>query len=488
MRNFNKNKGTMKMTTKKLLTVLTAMLLAVLPIHGVSAANAMPPVDTSLATFTVEGTDVEDGDIIIVPNGTVSVAVVAVPNDPDATVNISGDTGLATLDNDLVVEVTGSDGLTKQTYTVNVFVSEKAPGFSNDATLGSLKVNGTTINPGDIVEVAPLTTAVTVEVTTSDVHATSEIIGARDLVTGLNTASVTITAEDGVTTRTYTFKVRVLPLSSNVSLETFTVNGQAVRNGSRLFLNPGTDSVAVVATPADLSSSVSIIGATSLVAGENDLNVTVTSASGTSAVYNVKLIVQVPSSISTLVVFKVSGARVVDGSRVLLPAGTTAVAVIATPSDSSASVEVTGNSDLQIGDNTLSVVVTAEDGSTTSYSVTLKVLQDDDVSLSLFQYDGGDVEDGDSFDLEYGTTSVEVTAEATSGTSTVEILGEDALLTGRNVVRINVTAQDGSVRTYRLFFNVAANTDTTLESLTVAGQDATGGEVTVPAGTRAVVV
>ena len=76
MRNPEENKGTMKMTTKKLLTVLTAMLLTVLPLHGVASANAAP-VDTTLAVFQVDGNDVEDQDVVVVAGGTTSVSVVA---------------------------------------------------------------------------------------------------------------------------------------------------------------------------------------------------------------------------------------------------------------------------------------------------------------------------------------------------------------------------------------------------------------------------
>ena len=488
MRNPQSNKGTMKMTTKKLLTVFTALLLALLPFHGLTAANANG-IDTSLATFTIEGSEVEDGDVIIVPAGTTTVAVVAVPTDANATVDINFPDPLVTFDNDVVVEVTGSDGITTQTYTVNVYVTDRAPGFSTDATLGSLKVNGSTINPGDVVEVAPLTAAVTVEVVTNDAGATSVVSGARNLSTGMNTVTITITAEDGLTTRAYTFKVLVPALSSNVSLETFSVNGQAVRNGGRVYLEPGTQAVTVVANPADPASSVQVTGATGLNAGENNLNVTVTALSGATATYTVKLIVQVPSSISSLVVFKVSGARVVDGSTVLVPAGTEAVAVTAIPADATASVEVTGSSNLAVGDNNLVVVVTAENGSTTTYNVTLRVLKDDDTSLAVFEYDGSEVADGDSFDLEFGTESVEITATPTSALSTVEIVGADALITGRNLVRINVTAQDESVRTYRLIFNVAGSNETGLESVTVANQEVAAGDtVNVPFGTRAVVV
>lgn len=488
MKNPETNKGTKNMTVKKLLTVLTAALLIVLPMQGLTAANASG-VDVTLSTFEINGSAVEDGDVLIVANGTTSVTVVATTTDVGASAVVTGDTGLESGDNDVVVTVTGSDGLTTATYTVDVFVTTQATGFSTDTTLSSLKVNGSAISAGQTVEVAPLTTAVTVEAVTSNAGATSVVSGALNLVTGNNTVTVTVTAEDGTTTHAYTFKVRVLALSSDVALATFTVNGQAVRNGGRLYLEPGTSAVSVVATPSDPTSSVNVTGATNLQAGSNTLAVTVTSLSGTAATYNVTLNVQTPSSNSSLVVFKVSGARVTDGGSIILPSGTTAVAVTAIPSDSGASVVITGNANLNLGDNDLSVVVTAEDGTTTTtYTQTLKVLANDDTSLAVFQYDGSDVADGDVFDLENGTTSVEVTAEPTTNLSTVEIVGADALVVGKNIVRINVTAQDASVRTYRLIFNVAPNTDTSLESVTVGGQDATGGSVTLPAGTRAAAV
>ena len=486
MRSIETNKETKTMTVKKMLTAIIATLLILVPMQGLNAtaANANG-VTTTLSTFTINGSDVEDGDVLVVASGTTFVTVVATPTDNGASAVVTGATGLVSGNNDVVVTVTSSNTLVQATYTVNVFVTEQSNTFSNDATLSALLVNGVSVSAGSTVEVAPLTTAVTVVSTTSNVNATTVVTGSRNLVTGLNNVSVTVTAEDGTTTRVYGFKVRVLALPSDVSLAAFTVNGQAVRNGGRVYLEPGTESVSVIATPSDTSSSVTVTGATGLSSGSNTLSVLVTSQAGTTATYTVTLNVQTPSSNSSLVVFKVSGARVVNGTTVFVPAGTTAVAVTAIPADASASVAVTGSNGLELGENTLTVVVTAEDGSTTTSTVTLNVLASDDTSLSLFQYDGSDVTNGDSFDLDNGVTSVEITAEPTTTLSTVDIIGADALVPGRNVVKVKVTAQDTSVSTYLLIFNVALNVDTTLESLTVGGQDATGGSVTLPAGTRA---
>ena len=488
MRSTEINKETKTMTVKKMLTALIATLLLVVPIQGlnISAANANG-VTTTLATFTINGSDVEDGDVLVVGAGTTSVTVVATPTDNAATAVVSGDTGLVSGDNEVSVLVTSSNNLVTQTYKVNVFVSTQNNEFSNDATLSALRVNGTLITAGQTVEVAPLTSGVIVVATTSNVNATSVVTGSLNLVTGLNDVSVTVTAEDGTTTRVYAFKVRVLALPSDVALATFTVNGQAVRNAGRVFLEPGTTAVSVVAVASDPSSSVVITGRTGLTSGSNTLRVVVTSQAGTTGTYEVTLNVQAPSNNSSLVVFKVSGARVADGTTVFVPSGTTAVAVTAIPSDSAASVVVTGGTNLVRGDNTLSVVVTAEDGSTTTSTVTLNVLANDDTSLALFQYDGSDVANGEEFELDSDVTSVDITAEPTTNLSTVEIIGADALVPGRNVVKIQVTAQDSSVATYRLIFNVAAAVDTTVETFLVNGVDATANEtIELPNGTTRV--
>lgn len=488
MRSVETNKETKTMTVKKLFTALIATLLIVVPMQGlgVSAANANG-VTTTLSTFTIDGSDVEDGDVLVVPAGTTSVTVVAIPTDGGASVAITGDTGLVTGENDVEVLVTSSNTTVTQTYTVTVLVTNESTEFSTDATLSALSVNGTVITAGQTVEVAPLTSAVTVIATTSNVNATSVVTGARNLVTGLNDVSVTVTAQDGTTTRVYAFKVRVLALPSDVALAAFTVNGQAVRNAGRVFLEPGTQSVAVVATPSDPSSSVAITGRTGLSAGANTLSVLVTSQAGTTATYEVTLNVQAPSSNSSLVVFKVSGARVADGTTIYIPSGTSSVAVTAIPSDSAASVVVTGGTNLVLGDNSLTVVVTAEDGTTTTSTVTLKVLANDDTSLATFEYDGSEVANGDEFELDSDVTSVDITAVPTTNLSTVEIIGADTLVPGRNIVKVQVTAQDTSVATYRLFFNVAAAVDTSLELFLVNGVDATTNDsIDLPYGTTRV--
>ena len=73
------------MTVKKMITAIIATLLILVPMQGLNAtaANANG-ITTTLATFTINGSDVEDGDVLVVASGTTSVTVVALPTDAGA--------------------------------------------------------------------------------------------------------------------------------------------------------------------------------------------------------------------------------------------------------------------------------------------------------------------------------------------------------------------------------------------------------------------
>lgn len=84
-----------------------------------------PPLstDTSLKTFTVNGTTAGTGSTFELPVGTTSVTVVATATDSGATVAIAGATGLVAGKNTLTVTVTAADG-SKKSYTVSINVAE----------------------------------------------------------------------------------------------------------------------------------------------------------------------------------------------------------------------------------------------------------------------------------------------------------------------------------------------------------------------------
>ncbi|NBQ20083.1 MAG: hypothetical protein EBU13_10795, partial [Synechococcaceae bacterium WB5_2A_257] len=205
------------------------------------------------------------------------------------------------------------------------------------------------------------------------------------------------TAADGETTAEYNVTLNVA-LGNNTDLAVFTVNGSDVQDGDSVDLDAYTTEVEVVAEAVDPDATVEVSGASDLLAGANDLVVTVTAADGSVVEYNVVLNVALGNSVE-LSSFQVNGSDVQDGDVVELPALTSDVEVTVETVDPDATVEVSGDSGLVVGENTLTVVVTAADGETTAeYNVTLLVAANSDTSLATFQVNGSDVQDGDVVD------------------------------------------------------------------------------------------
>ncbi len=144
-----------------------------------------------------------------------------------------------------------------------------------------------------------------------------------------------------------------------------------------------------------------------------------------------------------------------------LPYGTTDVpAVTADANDANASAVVNAAASLP---GTTTVVVTAEDGTTTrTYSVAFTLAANDDASLSDLQVDGTTVAGFDpgtltySVELAQGTTDVpEVTATPTDGNASV-VVNAAAALPGTSTVV--VTAEDGTTtQTYSVEFTLATS-------------------------------
>jgi hypothetical protein len=443
--------------------------------------------NTALSTFTVNGGAVVDNSRVTLAPGTTRVTVVAVTQDQDASVVVAGNTGLVAGDNYLTATVTAADGTVK-VYHVTITVSP-----ANGTGLSTFTINGTAVVDGDSINVAVGTSSVTVVATPTDASlgATASVAGNTGLVGGNNNVVVTVTAGDGVTTQTYTVRVVVAQLSSVKTLSTFTVNGAATTNGATINLPAGTTSVSVVAIATDAGATAVVSGRSGLVGGNNTLSVLVTAADGSTATYTVTLNVAVLSSVKTLATFTVNGSATTNGATIDLPAGTTSVSVVATPTDAGATASVAGATGLVSGNNSLVVTVTAANGTTATYTVTLNVAAlSGDKSLAVFTVNGNAVVDGGSVSLPAGTTSVSVVATPTDSNAGATIAGRTGLVGGANSLVVTVTAANGTTATYTVTLNVAVlSTVKTLSLFTVNGSAVTSGAtVELAAGTAAVTV
>jgi hypothetical protein len=444
-------------------------------VTGVYSVNLNVPASSDTnATITINEEPLTSGDNTTVPYGTTEVTVAVELNDPNATYFVTGELGLQTGDNLVTVAVTAADTVTIEEYTFNVEVL-----LNTDTSVNSITINGTPVVDGDEIDVDPLTTEITVDVDTVDTDATIEVVGDIDLVVGGNLVTVYVTAADGATTQEYQFVVNVL-VNTDTSAISINVAGNEVGDADFVTVEPLTTEVEVTVELTDPDASYVVEGDTDLIAGDNDLLITVTAADGETTQEYFITITVLPNTDTSLSSLEVNGESVVDGDVIEVPAFTEDVLVDVITTDEFASFVVDGNEGLVVGENTITVTVTAADESTTQdYFVTVIVALSNDASaadISVFwtSPDGeqsSSASDGDVVDLTPATTEVEIVVEPTDAEATYEITGGSNLVLGANELVVVITAPDGeATETFTITLNVLPSSDASFSGITVNGK------------------
>ena len=450
-------------------------------VNSVSQTTVTPTLNDSGASYVIKLGGVEDAD---------------------------GEISLGVGSNVITVEVTAEDANSTQTYTVTV---TRAAPPSTDAALSSLALSGVdlgTFSPGTTSYTAQVVnsvsrTSVTPTLSDSGASYVIKLGGATDadgviaLSVGSNVITVEVTAEDGNTARTYTVTVtRASPttpgqLSSDASLSSLTLSG--IDFGT--FDSTTTSYAAQVAnsvTQTMVTSTVNDSGASyviklggvedadgeiSLGVGSNVITVEVTAEDANSTqTYTVTVTRAAPPStdaaLSSLVLSGVDLGTFAPGTTSYTAQVANSVSrtsVTPTLSDSGASyiIKLGGATDadgviaLSVGNNVITVEVTAEDGNTArTYTVTVTraALLSTDAKLSALTLSGVDFGTFDSTTVSYTTTVTNDVSQTTvtptvnhSGASyviklngTIDSDGVIPLSVGSNTITIEVTAEDGN--------------------------------------------
>ncbi|MDT8432714.1 MAG: cadherin-like beta sandwich domain-containing protein [Bacteroidales bacterium] len=333
-------------------------------------------------------------------------------------------------------------------------------GSSVTATLSDLTIDvGTLVpvfdeNTFDYTATLPAGTTVTptITATAAEAGSTVDVVDAADLTSATEadrTSTVTVTGEDGTTINVYSIVFDVAA-SNDATLSDLTLSEGtldpafvAATTAYTAVLPYGTAAApTVTATPTNANATVAVTDATdvtSAIEADRTTTVVVTAEDGTTtATYTIVFSIA-PNSDATLSALTLSeGTLVPDfdaattAYTAALPAGTTATpAVTATAADANAGVVVTDAADVTSAaeaDRTTTIVVTAEDGTTTkTYSIVFSVIDDTPYAyLPVFADDFEGYEN--AFNLadtgyvlwEGGATVVDVDAEggkaANSGT------------------------------------------------------------------------
>lgn len=145
------------------------------------------------------------------------------------------------------------------------------------------------------------------------------------------------------------------------------------------------------------------------------------------------------------------------------------IIVKAIPEDEKATVTVTGNKNIEEGQNTIQVVVKAEDGTIMNYYI--YVTKTDDIEGTNANLKSLDVKGWSfypqfkpniysySLTINEKISKLDITAETENDEATFEIVGNENLQEGENIIKIIVTARDGETsREYKINTFISSKT------------------------------
>ena len=140
-----------------------------------------------------------------------------------------------------------------------------------------------------------------------------------------------------------------------------------------------------------------------------------------------------------------------------------ALTVKAVAEDEKAKVEITGNDNLLIGENTIEIKVTAEDETVKTYKINVTKGEAVGIQLSELNVEGYTLNPEFNSDIyEYtlnindtSVTSINIDAKSNTENAIIEIAGNNELKLGENLVTILVKSEDEKdVATYQIIVNI----------------------------------
>ena len=416
--------------------------------------------------------------------------VTAIPEDPKAIVNITGDKNLITGKNMLEVQVVSPDRAVSKTYQVEVIRN-----INNNANLTSISVYNTdALGVVHTYELVPEFTSANTDYKVTVPHdvdnvivaATKQVMTARVSGTGVhflnygdNYIDVLVTAEDNRTTKTYRVNVYreynlfLSDIITNVGTLTPVFN-KTTREYDLTIPNK-TTSVYVRGIPENTDITVT---------GNDTYNVykeqstrivlLLTDPDGNTANYVINAIQEKngnPYAASIIIdegalspQFEKTTAQYRTDIRPTMIGRSLTINV--QPEENTTTYKINGNSELKMGDNVILIVMTAEDGTSTTYKITATVQGEDFfnnvlASLSITPVGTTDytITMNPNFDpntntyivtVPYSIDKARIDATAQSNNATIEGTGQIDLPLGRSVHNVTVTSYDGEKNTYSL--------------------------------------
>ena len=354
--------------------------------------------------------------LTITPTVSAPTAIVMVDGTLLRSGSASGSRDLSVGPNTFVILVTAQDG-TPQTYSLTV------TRHSNNANLRSLTLSSGVLSPPFSADTTNYTvtlpngrTNLTVRPTVADANATVTVNGGSvgsglSLALGANPIIVRVTAQDGTTTQIYNLNA-IRPVGndaslSNLALSSGTLNPPFAAATTTYTVSVSTNISGLILTPVvnDPTATVTVNGGSamsiiSLALGPNPLTVRVIAQDGTTTQTYSVIVTRVAASNANLSNLTLSRGRLspafatgISTYTVAVANSVTSLTVTPTVSDTTSTIKVNSvtvisghvsdSITLTVGANPVTVLVTAQDGSTQTY--TLIVTRAGQAAISITQ-------------------------------------------------------------------------------------------------------
>jgi gliding motility-associated-like protein len=529
---------------------------------GLSSGTLSPVFSSGTDTYTTS-VNYATGSITITPAAANANALITIGG-----ISVASGSGLSVPlnagSNPIPVVVTAEDGITTKTYSLTV----NRAAASTDAALAGLGLSDGTLSPlfdaGTIAysaTVSDATGTLTLSPFANDINATVlvngnnlDVSGTIDipLTVGANAITIMVKAQDSTTTKTYSL---IVTRQSNVGLSNLTLSKgslspvfDANTNAYTAAVSIGDVSITVTPTLSDTTSTVKVNGAAvlsgvasapvTLNGGNTIIPVEVTAADGiTKNTYTITVSRPVSADASLTGLTTNAGSlnpvfnQAVSSYTLNVPYAVNTIKIGASTNDTNATVTANGTViphgalssviSLNEGSNIISIVTTAQDGTTTStYTLTVNrsaagLSTNVGVSaLTLSPASTLTVITGSSTinyqtSVSTPTSSITVTATTTDPNAVIRVEGNTVAsgstsapitlnTTGSTTVHVSITAQDGAtIRTYSIVVSKNGSSNPALASLSlnptstltaIAGSSAVNYQTSVSASTPSITV
>lgn len=370
------------------------------------------------------------------------------------------------------------------TFNLNVFASNIKfidneeevlnPIVSSDATLKEVYINSEKVVCDDkyvcekvISDNSISSVSITYTKSNENASLSTEKIEEK-IKTGVNEFKLEVVAEDGKTKIEYTFKITKKELSTDSSLKKLLINGEEItlKSGTLKY----STTVSYATTKLEIEAIPNDTNATFVDSKDNkifydffdtkkEIKIKIKSEAGDLSTYSITVSKreEADTSLKTL---KITNASIdfesgIYDYNITVLKNVENLEIKATPTDSKASVKIEQPDTLEIGENTIKIIV-SNDGNTKTYTIKVNKLDEEDknlANLESLKIDGYKLnfkEDTYEYNLEISDVNfLKIEAIPKYENAEVEITGNLDLVNG-SIIKIKVIYDDETYNVYRI--------------------------------------